>query len=78
MKRFQVKIDFNGEHPQSIFDATDDEKEVFDWLEVTLNSDEASSIAVYELNEDGKGYHLCQQYNKQPEVVERLIGFGRW
>ena len=78
MKKYQIKIDFDSANPQVIFDAVDTEKEVNEWLESALNSDGPTRVAVYELNEDGKGYHLCQQYNRIPESVERLIGFGRW
>ena len=78
MKKYQIKIDFDSANPQVIFDAVDTEKEVNEWLESALNSDGPTRVAVYELNEDGKGYHLCQQYNRVPEPVERLIGFGRW
>ena len=78
MKKYQIKIDFDSANPQVIFDAVDTEKEVNEWLESALNSDGPTRVAVYELNEDAKGYYLCQQYTRIPEPVDRLSGFGRW
>lgn len=78
MKKYQIKIDFDSANPQTIFDAVDTVNEVNEWLESALNSDGPTCVSVYELNDDGKGYHLYQRYNRVPEPVERLIGFGRW
>lgn len=75
-KAFQVVIEI--ENGQTIFDSTNDKKEVKEWIDAFTTQDRAKCITVYTYRAQTKGYEVAQRLERKNQSPTRLVGFGRW
>ena len=76
-RKFRISIEVNG--GMTLFDSTNSEKQVNEWIKAFTETDKAKSIKVYELNAQVGAYTLAKTIERKDETpLVREIGFGRW
>jgi len=72
-RKFRISIEVEG--GMTLFDSTNSEKQVNEWIKAATESDKAKSIKVYELNPQVGAYALTTAIERKDV---REVGFGRW
>jgi hypothetical protein len=75
-KAFQIVVEV--ENGQTIFDSTNDKKQVEEWIDAFTTQDHAKRITVYAYRTQTKGYEVAQRLERKTHSPTRLVGFGRW
>lgn len=75
-KTFQIVIEVdNG---MTIFDRTNNKKEIDEWVDAFTSNQSAKSITIYEHNKKVGAYEVTRKINRAEEKPIRLVGFERW
>ena len=76
VKTFQIVIEVdNG---MTIFDHTNSEKEIDEWVNAFTSNQSAKSITIYEHNKRVGAYEITRRISRREENPIRLVGFERW
>lgn len=75
-KTFQIVIEVdNG---MTIFDRTNNKKEIDEWVNAFTSNQSAKSITIYEHNKKVGAYEVTRRIDRKEEKPIRLVGFERW
>ena len=76
-RKFRISIEVDG--GMTLFDSTNSQKQVNEWIEAFTKTSKAKSIKVYSLNTQVGACELAQTLERKDETpLVREIGFGRW
>ena len=76
-RKFRISIEVEG--GMTLFDSTNSEKQVNEWIKAFTETNKAKSVKVYTLNPQVGAYALDRCIERSDETpLVREIGFGRW